>query len=81
MEDTTSEQKIASTDDRRTQNNTLRHSYRVLTEKEKADMGDVKALGQALLDKLEGLGSSREISIAKTKVEEAVMWGCKDITS
>jgi len=29
---------------------------------------------------LEGLGSSRELSLAKTKVEEAVMWATKHLT-
>lgn len=30
---------------------------------------------------IEGLGNSRELSLAKTKIEEAVMWAVKHITA
>ena len=71
---------IDSTSDERTVNNVMRHEYRVLSETEKQDMKTVKDLGEELLKFVTRLGTTREISIAKTKVEEAVMWAVKHIT-
>lgn len=67
-------------DDSRTRNNTMRHQYRQLTDVEKAQMADIKDLGLAFHEYLSGLGDSRELSIAKTKIEEAVMWAVKHLT-
>ncbi len=72
---------IDSTSDARTVNNTMRHAYRVLSEEEKATMQAVKDAGLAFHDLIAGIGNSREISLAKTKVEEAVMWAVKHITA
>lgn len=68
---------VASTSDARTVNNTMRYQYRVLTDAEKAQMQRVKDEGLAFHETIAGLGSSRELSIAKTKIEEAVMWAVK----
>lgn len=71
-----------STDDRRAvENNTMRHQYRVLTEEEKGRVGMVKLKSEELLNYLAALPPSREMSLAKTKVEEAVMWAVKGITA
>lgn len=72
---------VNSESDDRTANNGVRHAYRVLSDEEKALMVEVKDLGAALLAKLDGIGASREIAIAKTKTEEAVMWAVKHITA
>lgn len=72
---------VDSTSDDRTTNNTMRHKYRVLNDAEKANMQSVKDAGLAFHDQIAGLGNSREISLAKTKVEEAVMWAVKHITA
>ncbi len=73
---------VPSESDERTTNNVVRHEYRVLSESEKRQMKDVKDMGAELLDYITGeLPSSRETSLAKTKVEEAVMWAVKGITS
>ena len=72
---------VDSTSDERTANNTMRHKYRVLSEAEKADMAALKDMGEAFLAKCETLGQSRELSIAKTKMEEAVMWSVKHVTA
>ena len=69
-----------STDGERQHSNVMRHQYRTLSEDEKADMVRVKDFGLALHSLLDEIGSSREISLAKTKVEEAVMWAVKHIT-
>jgi len=76
----TIEQKyVNSTSDERIVNNTLRNSYRVLTASEKLDVENIKSVGLDFLSRVEGLGASRETSIAKTKIEEAVMWAVKHI--
>jgi hypothetical protein len=72
---------VDSTSDARTVNNTMRHAYRVLTEDEKASMQAIKDAGLAFHDQIAALGNSREVSIAKTKVEEAVMWAVKHVTA
>lgn len=71
---------VDSTSDARTVNNVMRHEYRVLTEDEKAFMKYVKDLGLQFHEVLEQRGQSRELSLAKTKIEEAVMWAVKHIT-
>lgn len=72
--------KVNSTDDARTVNNVMRHEYRVLSDEEKAQMKFAKDTGLSLIEFIDSLGSSRELSIAKTKVEEAVMWTVKHVT-
>ena len=72
---------VDSTSDARTVNNTMRHAYRVLTDAEKANMSAIKDEGLKFHDLISGMGNSREISIAKTKIEEAVMWAVKSITA
>jgi hypothetical protein len=73
--------KFENTSDQRMVNNTVRHQYRVLTDVEKANIQTVKDDGLRLLELIGMLGNSRELSIAKTKVEEAVMWAVKHITA
>ena len=72
---------VDSTSDQRTVNNTMRHAYRVLSDEEKANMAAIKDAGLAFHDLIAGIGNSRELSLAKTKVEEAVMWAVKHITA
>lgn len=61
-------------------NNTMRHAYRVLSAEEKAMMLAVKDKGAELHALIVGIGASRELSLALTKVEEAVMWAVKHVT-
>lgn len=72
---------VDSASNDRTANNAVRHQYRVLSDAEKAQMVAIKDKGAELLTLIEGLGGSRELSIAKTKTEEAVMWAVKHITA
>ena len=72
--------KVDSTSDDRTANNAVRHTYRVLTDAEKAQMTDLKDIGAALIAKCQEIGASRELSLAITKAEEAVMWAVKHVT-
>jgi len=73
-------QTVDSASDARTVNNAVRHQYRVLTDAEKAQMTAIKDKGLELLELIDAVGQSRELSIAKTKTEEAVMWAVKSIT-
>lgn len=72
---------VKSENDDRVINNSVRHQYRVLSDAEKALMVEVKDKGLELLQLIEKIGGSRELSIAKTKTEEAVMWAVKHITA
>ena len=72
--------KVGSESDARTVNNAVRHQYRVLSDVEKSQMTTIKDLGLDLIELIEGIGQSRELSIAKTKTEEAVMWAVKHVT-
>lgn len=74
------DESVSSTSDQRVVNNVMRHEYRVLSDEEKRSMQLIKDNGRTLHEYLDSLGSSREISIAKTKIEEAVMWAVKHIT-
>jgi len=71
---------VTSTSDERTANNVMRHEYRVLSDAEKAQMQAIKDKGLELHNLIESVGQSRELSLAKTKTEEAVMWAVKHIT-
>lgn len=66
--------------DERIVNNTLRHQYKILNNEEKAAMLAIKDLGLNFLTAIDKCGQKREYSIAKTKIEEAVMWAVKGIT-
>jgi len=72
---------VFSASDARTANNAVRHQYRVLGDVEKAQMVALKDAGAAFLTEIEKIGASRELSLAKTKVEEAVFWSVKHVTA
>jgi len=69
-----------STSDERVVNNVMRHEYRVLTDDEKEQMRAIKDIGKTYYDLCTRIGNSRELSLAKTKMEEAVFWAVKHIT-
>lgn len=71
---------VSSTSDERTVNNVMRHQYKVLSDEEKQQMQKVKDIGLDFFNYVGELGDSRELSLAKTKIEEAVMWAVKHIT-
>lgn len=72
---------VSGTSDERTVNNVMRHAYRVLSTEEKGQMQRIKDEGLNFHDLIGSIGSSRELSIAKTKIEEAVMWAVKHFTA
>lgn len=73
--------KVDSAGDDRTANNAVRHTYRVLSDAEKAAMVWFKDSGAAFISYCDTCGPSRELSIASRKMEEAVMWAVKSITA
>lgn len=63
--------------------NRMRHEKRALSDVEKAQVLQVKDAGLAflrLVDEIDTGHALREIALAKTKIEEAVMWAVKGIT-
>lgn len=71
---------IASTSDERVKNNVMRHEYRVLSDDEKVAMKALKDAGLALVELIDSFGASRELALAKTNAEQAVMWAVKHLT-
>lgn len=72
---------VQAVSDSRVVNNTMRHQYRVLTDTEKAQMQKIKDMGNEFHAYVTGeLEPSREVSLAITKIEEAVMWAVKSVT-
>lgn len=77
---------VDSTSDARTTNNVMRHEYRTLNENEKTDMKAIKDAGLDFVNRLDTVashspyGMTQELALAKTKIEEAVMWAVKHIT-
>lgn len=72
---------VDSQSDERVVNNVMRHAYRVLSDSEKNTMQAIKDRGLELHELIESIGQSRELAIAKTKAEEAVMWAVKHLTT
>lgn len=81
---------VDSSSDGRTANNAVRHKYRVLSDEEKIAMQDIKDLGAAFISKLHEIGgtdpsgdrfASRDLSLANTHAEDAVMRAVRHITA
>lgn len=81
---------VDSASDDRTANNAVRHAYRVLGETEKANMVRVKDAGAAFIALLHEIGAtdpkadrfaSRDLSLANTHAEDAVMRAVRHITA
>ncbi len=84
---------FGSTDDQRVTNNILRHNYRTLSPPEKDQMQMVKDAGLDFITLLHEIGgtdappitehtrqASRDLSLAQTHMEDAVMRAVKHIT-
>lgn len=81
---------VESTSDERVINNSTRQNYRVLSDEKKNDVNEVKALGAdfvALLHRVGGTPNnpdahfaSRDLALANTHIEDAVMRAVRHIT-
>lgn len=58
---------------------TFRKQYNLAPEHVK-ELNDFKIVAEALLQVINHYQPSREMSLAKTKLEECVMWGVKGIS-
>jgi hypothetical protein len=58
----------------------MRMEYRPLNADQSAQILAIKGNAASLYGHLCTFGASRELSLAKTKLEEAVMWATKHIT-
>lgn len=83
-------QTVESTSDQRTVNNAVRHTYRILSDAEKAQMQRIKDMGAAFIADLHQMGgtdpagdrfASRDLSLANTHIEDAVMRAVRHITA
>lgn len=81
---------VDSSSDDRTVNNSVRHQYRTLSEAEKQQMQRIKDLGAEFIAMLHEIGgtdpasdrqASRDLSIAQTHAEDAVMRAVRHITA
>jgi hypothetical protein len=72
---------VKSESDARVGNNTVRHNYRVLNDAEKAQMVALKDKGLEFIELCKSIGSSRELALAITNAEQAVMWAVKHVTA
>lgn len=80
---------VESAGDERTANNAVRHKYRALSDAEKAQMQEIKDMGAAFISKLHEIGGtdggdrfgSRDLSLANTHAEDAVMRAVRHITA
>ncbi len=69
-----------------TMSDTFRKEYKPLSDEAKAWMNDVKEKAEQLLLAIDkprnaDFSGNREIAVAKTNLEQAVMWAVKGITS
>lgn len=58
----------------------VRAAYRELHDDEKKQIANIKELGQAFIDLCNECGKSRELSLAITNMEMAVMWAVKHVS-
>jgi len=72
---------VESESDERLAESWVRHQYRALSDGEKMSIVHIKDMGIGLIRAIEaGVPRGREASLAKTKVEEAVLWAVKGVT-
>lgn len=58
----------------------FRMNYRALSDRDKLEIARVKELAQQLYDVFDHNLPCREMALAKTHLEEAVMWATKALT-
>lgn len=76
-----SEERFASTSDERVDAGGVRYTYRRLSEAERFAVDDLKATTDRFIGLCHALGSSRELSNAVTRAQEACMWAVRHVTA
>jgi hypothetical protein len=61
--------------------NVFRHAYKPVSPQQKRDIQRIKDQAAFLYGDIDELGGSRELSLAKTKLEECVFWATKHLTA
>ena len=56
-------------------------TYRALSKTERDQMFIIKERGKEFLDMIDQIGVSEELALAKIRLEEAVMWAVKHIST
>lgn len=59
----------------------FRTVHRHLTAQEHQAIERIKGKAAALMQEMDKLPQTREVGLAKTRLEEAVMWACKAVSS
>jgi len=63
-------------------NNVFRKSYTSLDESQKSRINQIKDDAQKLWDSIDwAIGDKRMLALAKTNLEQAVMWAIKGVTA
>lgn len=59
---------------------TFRRDQRKLSQTETETVHGIRELAQELYDRIDMIGPSREIDLAKARLEECVMWAVKAVS-
>lgn len=59
----------------------MRMQYKELDARQVQDIAELKLMGETFVEKCNLIGKSRELSLAITNAEQAVMWAVKHVTS
>lgn len=72
----------SASDDRVVNNsdNRARHNYRVLSDEEKAQMVAIKDKTLELIQLIDSIGQSADLTVAKRKANEACFWAVYHVT-
>jgi hypothetical protein len=58
----------------------MRATHKELNDRQAQDIAELKLMGEVFVEKCALLGTSRELSLAITNAEQAVMWAVKHVT-
>lgn len=59
----------------------MRMQYKELDARQVQDIAELKLMAETFVEKCNLIGKSRELSLAITNAEQAVMWAVKHVTS
>lgn len=59
----------------------MRATHKELDDRQAQDIAELKLMAEVFVEKCNLIGKSRELSLAITNAEQAVMWAVKHVTS